>query len=192
MNVSPDNSLETIKFVVSVVAPVVIGWLGLQYGLRQLKEEKRLAYIEKQLSEFYSPLLGLHKEIRAKSELRVKIQKVGGEIWKENVQAGLNPSIESTEKEIEYDNRQLNEEFVPMYRHMLEIFRKNYWLAEPDTREHYPILVEYVESWNRSLAGGVSGEIIQKIGHTEANLRPFYDELEKRTEHLRLHLAQKN
>lgn len=190
MNVPPDNSLETIKFVVSVVAPVVIGWLGLQYGLRQLKEEKRLAYIEKQLSEFYSPLLGLHKEIRAKSDLRVKIQKVGGEIWKENVQDGLHPSIESVEKEIEYDNRQLNEEFVPMYRHMLEIFRKNYWLAEPETKEHYSTLVEYVEGWNRTLVGGVSGETMQRIGHTEANLKPFYEELEKRTEILRRVLSQ--
>lgn len=187
-----DNYLETIKFVVSVVAPVVTGWLGLQYGLQQLKEQKRLAYIEKQLSEFYSPLLGLHKEIRAKSELRVKIQKVGGEVWKENIQAGLQPSIKPTEKEIEYDNRQLREEFVPMYLQMLEIFRKNYWLAEPETREHYTALVEYVEGWNRSLAGGVSGETMQRIGHTEANLKPFYNELEKRTEALRLQLAQKS
>ncbi|MDO8505891.1 MAG: hypothetical protein Q7S48_04935 [bacterium] len=191
LNMTPDI-IEAIKFIVSVIAPVIIGWLGLQYGLRQLKEQKRLDYIEKQLSEFYSPLLGLHKEIRAKSNLRVKVQKIGDEVWKDNVQAGLQPSIEPIEREIEYNKHQSQEEFIPMYRQMLEIFRKNYWLAEPETREQYIALVEYVEGWNRSLAHSVSGETMRRIGHTEANLKPFYEELEKRTEILRMVLSQKN
>jgi hypothetical protein len=38
------------------------------------------------------------------------------------------------EKIIEYNNRQLAEEVVPLYRRMVEIFTGNMWLAEPSTR----------------------------------------------------------
>lgn len=191
LNITPDI-IEAIKFVVAVVAPFLAGWFGLKYGLIQIKEERRLTFVEKQLSEFYSPLLGLHKEIRAKSELRVKIEEAGGKLWNEGVAAGLPPSIEPTEKEIAYNNKQLRDEFLPMYREMLAIFRKGYWLAEPETRNFYADLVEYVEGWTRWEAGGVPPAVMQKIGHTEEKLRPFYNELTERTDVLRKELAQKN
>jgi hypothetical protein len=76
-----------------------------------------------------------------------------------------------------------------MYREMLTIFRDNYWLAEPETKEFYSGLVEYVEVWNRWKAKSVTGETIREIGHTEEKLKPFYQELEKRTEILRSELS---
>jgi|SRR3989344_3372567 len=151
-----EEILETVKFLVPPIATLLAGYIGVWYGLRQIRIQKRLAFIEKQLSEFYSPLLGFHKEIRAKSELRSRIQTKGGELWKEQVQAGLNPSIEPTNREIEYNNRQLHEEFLPMYREMLTIFRKGYWLAEPETKKYYENLVEYVEGWTRHEKKGVN------------------------------------
>jgi hypothetical protein len=43
------------------------------FGIRNLSVQRRNAFIEKQLSEFYSPIAGCRKRIRAKSELREKI-----------------------------------------------------------------------------------------------------------------------
>src|SRR3989344_5830725 len=88
LNITPDI-IEAIKFVVAVVAPFLAVWFGLKYGLIQIKEERRLTFVEKQLSEFYSPLLGLHKEIRAKSELRVKIEEAGGKLTRNSLFARI-------------------------------------------------------------------------------------------------------
>src|ERR1019366_382192 len=55
------------------------GWLGglINSWLTNRREAaNRVAQFRKQqLQEFYGPLLSMHKEIRARSELRLKIQK---------------------------------------------------------------------------------------------------------------------
>lgn len=185
---------ETIKFLVSVLAPLVTGYIGIRYGLKQIRVQKRVDLIENQLNKFYSPILGLRKEIRAKSELRLKIRIIGDEAWKEECEAtgasGVSPNIMPYEKEIGYNNTQLKEEFIPSYNKMLQIFRENYWLAEPETREFYTKLVEYVEIWNRNFNNGLPPKVAKKIGHTEESLRPFYEELERRTDVLRKELLR--
>lgn len=182
---------DTVKFIIPPLATLLAGYIGVRYGLKQIKTEKRLEFIERQLKEFYSPLLGRRKYIRAKSEFRLKVETVSGRQWKENAHKGIEQSVESVNSEIEYNNRQLNEEFLPMYREMLTIFRDNYWLAEPETRQFYNDLVEYVEGWNRWKEKGVTTEAMREIGHSEEKLKPFYDELEKRNDILRLELSQK-
>ena len=42
---------------------------------RRENAKQKLEYIERQLQEFYNPLRSLHKEIRAHSQLRVKLQQ---------------------------------------------------------------------------------------------------------------------
>ena len=74
---------------------------------------------------------------------------------------------------------------------MLTIFRKGYWLAEPETKFFYGVVMEYVEGWNRSKAQSVTNEALMRVGHTEANLKAFYEELERRTDILRTELAQR-
>ncbi|OHA17799.1 MAG: hypothetical protein A2664_04310 [Candidatus Taylorbacteria bacterium RIFCSPHIGHO2_01_FULL_46_22b] len=182
---------DTIKFIIPPLATLLAGYIGVRYGFKQIKIEKRLEFIEKQLKEFYSPILGRRKYIRAKSEFRLKVETISGRQWKENAQKGIQQSAESVSGEIEYNNKQLEEEFLPLYREMLTIFRDNYWLAEPETRQFYNELVEYVEGWNRWKAKGVTAETMQEIGHSEEKLKPLYDELEKRVDILRFELSQK-
>jgi len=172
---------DIIKFIVPPITTLLAGYFGVKYGLKQIKIQKELDFTEKQLERFYSPLLGMHKYIRAKSELRLKVEQMSGEDWKEKCQAGLQPDIKPHEKEIAYNNKQLREEFIPLYRKMLDIFRENYYLSEQETRKFYPDIVEYVEIWNRYFDEGLPGDVGLKIGHTEEKLKPFYEELEKRT-----------
>lgn len=183
--------LKTAEFVIPPLTTLLAGYIGVRYGLKQIKVEKRLEFIEKQLKEFYSPILGRNKYIHAKSEYRLKIHTISRRQWKEKAERGITQSIGSVENEIEYDNRQFDEEFLPLYREMLTIFRDGYWLAEPETRKFYNELVEYVEGWNRSKGKGVTGETMREIGHSEGKLKPFYEELEKRTEILRFELSRK-
>jgi len=72
---------------------------------------------------------------------------------------------------------------------MVAIFREKLWLAEPDTRAYLPALIEFVDLWDRWLAESVPGEVIEKLGHSEKHLHPFYEHLEKRHDELRSVLA---
>ncbi len=79
----------------------------------------------------------------------------------------------------DYNNRQLTDEIIPLYRKMLAIFTDCMWLAEPSTQRHYAALVEYVEIWNRFLDQSLPREVLQQIEHKEEALKPFYADLEQ-------------
>ena len=185
---------ESIKFIVSIISPLIAGYIGVSYGLKQIKLQKRMDLIENQLNKFYSPILGLHKEIRAHGDLRVKINTLGNQAWQEKCKdfhdGNTAPDITPYTEEIQYNNKKLKETFIPQYNEMLRIFRENYWLAEPETRVFYTTLVEFVEVWNRNDAGGLPPDVALKINHSEENLKPFYDELESRTDKLRKELLK--
>lgn len=63
---------------------VVIGaGLTAWFAVRRGREERRHAFVEKQLSELYSPMLGLRAEIQTLSELRVEIQDEADAAWRD-------------------------------------------------------------------------------------------------------------
>ena len=72
-------------------------------------------------------------------------------------------------KIIDWDNTKLQEELLPAYRQMLDLFRENYWLAKPETRDHYPTLVEFVEVWNRWLDDALPREVLERLEHSKKN-----------------------
>jgi hypothetical protein len=156
-------------------------YMGAQYGLKQLKLQKKLDFIERQLREFYSPLLGCHKELQAKSELRLRINNAVDEALEGLSEPSENheTKFKQYEKLTEYDHEQLRNELLPLYHKMLLIFRDNLWLAEPEDREWYPELCNFVEIWDRRLLNSIPPKVIAKIGHTEERLKLFYQDLEK-------------
>jgi len=186
-----EQIIELIKFIVAVIAPVLAGYIGVKYGLKEIRLQKRLDYVEKQLNNFYSPLLGIRKEIRAKSEVRLKIHEADDKIFQERNNINQTPNMELVDKQIDYNNLQLYEEILPNYNKMLKIFRDNYCLAEPETREFLFDFVEFVEVWNRHEKESIDVNVIKEIGHTEEKLKPFYEELEKRADILRQELSNK-
>ena len=163
-------------------------------GLRTNALSRRATYIEKQLSEFYSPLAAYRKRIRAKSELRERISALAHEAWQEicepyskggHIFHEHKERFAPFEKIIEYDNQQFEQELLPYYRKMLEIFTDKYWLADPDTRAYYQDYLEYVEVWDRFMAQSLPREVLVKIKHAEENILAFYEHLERRMEELR-------
>lgn len=59
------------------------------------QERRNLAFIERQLEEFYSPMIGCLIQIRAKSNLRFKISEISNEVWMEFVDKQQKPFLES-------------------------------------------------------------------------------------------------
>ncbi|MGA9164654.1 MAG: hypothetical protein WBZ31_09335 [Thiobacillus sp.] len=159
------------------------------FGIRKASIELRNAFIQKQLSEFYSPIAGYRKRIRAKSELRGKVSAAADEAWRETCapySEAKQPMLNHDElyapygKIIDYDNNQLREELMPLYRKMLDAFTDKYWLADEDTRAYYQSFLEFVEVWERFLAKALPGDVIRKLGHSEENVVPFYEHVERR------------
>jgi hypothetical protein len=195
------QSLDILRWAVSLVVPTVAGLVGVLIGAwltsRREIRQRQLAYLEKQLSSFYSPMLGLRNEVRTHGVLRVRVQNEAGVAWQqlcdetqhldvlERQRITQERSPEFT-RLIEYDNSKLHEELLPAYRKMVTVFRENYWLPEPETRSFYPELVEYVEVWNRWVDKALPVEVLKRLDHGEAKLGPFYEHIE------RLHDAIRN
>lgn len=174
-----------------ILIPLLSGlfgsWLVYYFGVRQLLIQHRSAFRERQLAEFYAPLAGIRKQIRAKSELRVKISAAANEAWQDIcVSYGDRPMLNDEErfapfeKLIDYNNEQLKTELVPKYREMLTLFTDRYHLAEPDTRAFYQEFLEFVEIWNRWLAGSLPATVVEKLGHEEEKVKPLYEHLESK------------
>jgi hypothetical protein len=172
------------------LAGVLIGsWLT----TRREREERRLRFTQQQLEEFYAPFCALREEIRAKGEVRVRVSKASAAEW-----AALFEGIESPElkQEIEarhkdqfeqivpYNNKQLADEHIPGYRRMLDLFREKLWLVERSTRIHYPTLVEFVEVWNRRVAGSLPASVAERMGRGEENLESLYEDTERHRDQL--------
>lgn len=134
MTATPLLDLILTGFIGGLGAAVLSAFLT---GKREVVQ-RRHAFIERQLRDFYSPLLGLRTEIRTRSELRVKIHGVADNLWRRLVrearerggpeatqQMGEAKSAEF-QKIIEYDNERLMQDLLPAYRSMVRVFREKY------------------------------------------------------------------
>ncbi len=195
-----------LKWVFSVATPAMFGFLGVVAGAwltaRRERAHRRYSFREKQLQDFYSPLLGLRAEIRERSEQRKNIHAVADSEWQrlcaearqrsdpEDLLRLQRSRWKEFEAVIDYDDRQLAQELVSAYRKMLSTFRDNLWLAEPETRPHFDDLLKYLDIWERWLAKSIPVEVVQAMGHTEESLKPFYEHIERKHDELRDHLSK--
>lgn len=184
-----------------VFTAALAGLLGVLVGaLIAISRERAKAkrdFLSRQLSEFYSPMVGIREEIRILSEFRLKVTGHAGDVWKELCEIGrasgdpealkklLEPERDKLDTRIEYDNTQLSQTIIPAYQRMVDLFREKYWLAEFETREYFTPLVEFVEGWNRFLSRTHSPEVLQRVDVKEDVLLPFYDHLRETHDQLR-------
>jgi len=162
--------------------------LGGMIAFQSQKRERRQRFVREQLSEFYAPMLGYRERLKARGELRLKVRTVAGSEWERLTErtreTGMGAMHELQEKRwpefqriIEYDNKQLEESDIPVYRQMLELCASKMHLAEPSTRAHLPALVEFVGLWERFLTDNLPHEVARRIGADEENLKPLYADL---------------
>jgi hypothetical protein len=121
------------------------------------RNARHVAHRKQQLEQFYGPLLAAHKEIRARSELRLKLQTaldnahMGG-----MVSAGPGRTEEASDRHtaaivanVQDENETFRDVLMPRYLEMVSTFRDKMWLAEPKTREYFNQLVEFVDVWEK-------------------------------------------
>jgi hypothetical protein len=190
-------SAEAWSLLQSVVGGLVGAGVVYYFGIRQLVVQRRLGFAERQLVEFYAPLAGIRKQIRAKSELRAKVSAAAESAWQEISQSYEGQPMHDHEerfapfkKIFEYEDEQFRAELLPKYREMLSLFTERYHLAASDTRAFYQPFLEFVEIWNRWLAQSLPREVLAKLSHREEGLHPFYDHLESRMEKLQGEIAR--
>ncbi len=196
---------ELIWQILPHIAPILSGLIGVFVGTwlsgRQSQTQSKLDFCEKQLREFYSPLVGIRKEIEILTKFRGIVAKASDEWWNEafKISAQVGTTLgqkysDETQKgldgQIEYDNKQLEYKILPGYRELVEIFKNNYYLAEEETKKFFPILVKFVELWERFLSKTHPRQVINKIDLSEKELMPFYQHLENKLESLREKLKE--
>jgi hypothetical protein len=199
------SNSEFLRWLLSVIIPAIAGFVGVVVGAwlsaRREKVQRRYVFRERQLQDFYSPLLGLRTEVRARSEVQDKVHKLAKSEWDKlanEARQSPDPQAEpglwkserpAFEKVYEYSNKQFTEELIPTYRKMLSIFRDNLWLAEPETRPFFKILMEYVDFWERCLACSLPAEVAFELDSSESKLQHFFDHLEHKHDELRTRLS---
>lgn len=183
--------------IVVVVGTLLGVILGDRLAYFRERTGRKHEFVRRQIEEFYSPLVGLRHEIRAKSELRQRVSSAAKGAWRELCNGKSSEELHTLERDrfpaikriIEYENRQLAEELLPNYRRMLDLFRDKYWLASESTRSHYPALVEFVEVWNRWEKDSLPWEVVSQLDHSEEAVKPLYDDLEFQLLSLRSRVA---
>lgn len=188
------QSFELVRWVTSIAVPAISGLAGVIIGALltsgRERKQRKLAFLEKQMSTFYSPMLGLRNEIKTHSAFRARVQNEANAAWVQLCEESESLSVEArqritTERRpefmriIEYDNNKLHEDLLPAYRKMVELFRECYWLAEPETRAFYGDLLEFVEVWNRWIDKALPVEVLKRLEHGEDKLVPFYEHVEQ-------------
>jgi len=173
--------------------------LGARLSSRRDQAIRRLGFIAKQLHCFYSTMLSLTIKIRVHSEIRNKISMISQDAWAQLCEDSKSRPIEAREhisnlrgsefkKIVEYDNLIFLNELFPEYIKMLDLFRENLSLVDPDTQEYYPTLVEFTEKWNRWLSKSLPVEVLKVLERNETNLEPFFIHLEQKQSTLRRRL----
>ncbi len=193
-----------LQWGISITVPAIAGLCGVLLGgfLTVWRENatRRHEWASKQLTEFYPPLLAIRRELRALGETRVRIGGVANTVWQEKCRLfeGQPQELERLSRDefpgfqrtIEHENQALINESMPAYHKMVDVFRAKMWLAEPSTVAHFPLLLAFVNVWDRYLAGSLPGEVADRLeANSEDTLEPLYQDLEQRHEELRTKIA---
>lgn len=190
-----NNLIDLLKIALPSLFTLLAGYFGYRYGIRQMRNQKRLEFVERQITQFYSPMIGCLKKIRAKSELRFEIEKASNSAWRKICDEHPTPFIDNEKyyepfkKSIMYDNKQFREELIPLYDEMVSIFERNFWLANSTTRQWYYELIRFVDIWHRWIEETIPPKVVQEMDHTEKKLKPFYQDLENQLEKLQKELS---
>jgi hypothetical protein len=79
------NSLSLLQWGISVTVPAVSGLCGVAVGAFltawREKTNRHREFVAKQLTDFYSPLLAIRKELKAMRDIELKISGAADSAW---------------------------------------------------------------------------------------------------------------
>lgn len=192
--------VDFVNPLISAAAGLLGVFLGGWLTNRREREKRRADRIERQLSEFYGPLMTMSKQLVSRREHRQNIEGTIDKVWRrlepemrkvgvedQNIARELQSQYDALS---DYDQRYLAEIFLPDFREMLRLFREKMWLAEPSTLPYFGTIVAYVDVWELSLQKVITGRVAIELQRpVETKLTEFYTDLEATYERLRRELA---
>lgn len=190
-----DLGKVTIPAAITLLAAILSARLGYQYAERRFRAEKHLDFVRRQITEIYSPLVGLNERIRTSGELRVELSHGAERAWKRICKEQPHPFedhdkfFEPFERQIEKENERFPQFLLPLYQEMVTVFTKNFWLAEDSTKEFYQPFCRFVELWERYLDEAIPSRVLEEVPIEEDSLVPFYEDLESTLARLRAELS---
>ena len=193
---------ELFKWMTPILVPIVTCLLGVLIGARlttgRENRRRRHEFVECQLRDFYSPILGLRAENLAIYSIHVKISQTSHKAWRsecaklrETAKAEENLQRLSAERGpvfsrvFDYNNKQMADQVNGNYRRMVAIFREHLWLAEPETRGYFGRLLEYSDLSERWTSQTIPHEVLTKLEHSERDLIPFFEHIRDTHDRLR-------
>jgi hypothetical protein len=196
-NVSPGWGLA--QSAVAAASGLIGVLVGSLMTARNQRIERKNARVREKLEQFYSPMVGIRSEIKAKSEFRKRLHAVTDAEWRKLTECSpldkevtVNQRWPQFEEALNYSVTQQREELIPLYRKMLDHFSTHMWLAETSTLKHYAAMTEFVEMWNRFLSSSLPPEVVNAIGHSEEPLYPLYEDLQETFDRLTAKLEETN
>jgi hypothetical protein len=173
-----------------------------QANLTQLDRKREIDFADKQLSEFYAPMVGARAEIFNHTTFDQYLKRASFFVDQRRLERDKNRRIDSEylaesdkyTKELEtfFDgiNRRLLGERIDAYIAMRELFAEKMAYADPDTREWYGYFYAFVEMWRVYREEGerqfMSKAVLGALGSMfdEELLQPFYAHLSERVDYL--------
>lgn len=156
------------------------------FTARHFRKEKRHEFILKRLEEFYGPLVGLIKQVRANAKVRLEVSRASDKAWHELCERHPQPFLESEKyiepfkRGIEYENERFRKDDLSAYDKMLELLRTKNHLAYPSTLKWFDQFAQYVDQWHRPMPA----EVIMQLGISEEPLLEFYADIERHCRNL--------
>lgn len=197
-----NNLIELAKIILPAFFTLLAAILGAifayRFSIKRFRLEKKYDFIRQQLTEFYSPLAGCRMRIRASSELRVELSKACGTASEKVCKEQPYPfhehekRFEPFKKQIEDENQRFPKYVLPLYDQMVDIFTRNYWLAEDSSKHFYKPFCRYVELWHRYYDNAIPPHVLEEIKIDDETLLPFYEDIERHLNELRNKLSQKS
>ena len=178
----PDTVVSILSYLATASFAAGIGYF---FTARHYQKQKRHEFSERRLNEFYAPLLSRIKQLRSDGKLRVDISRARNEAWKGTCARAPVPFQEHEEafapyrESIDYENRHFRD-MMKLYDEMLSIFNSKRQLAFRSTLDFYDLFFRYVQLWKRWLDDAIPGDAVEKVDISEAELHPFYREIEAR------------
>lgn len=198
---------KLFEWAVSIFIPSIAGFLGVLIGAwlstTRERSQRRYEFVQRQLRDFYSPILGLYIENQAICATQAKISATANEVWRgscaelrQTYKAEENLERFSTERGpafariTDYNNKQMAEQVNANYRQIVRIFRENLWLAEPETRGYFGMVLEYSDLSERWTGQSIPREVVGKLEHIERGLTPFFEHIQDTHDRLRIRLVR--
>jgi hypothetical protein len=141
-----------------LLIPGTIAILIYRFAVLQLKRKRAIDFAEKQLAEFYAPMLGARAEILSHTKFDQYLRNASFREHSERLErAGRLPTSESLTEDQQYTeslkrffgsiNDRLLGERIDAYVAMRTLFAKKMAYADEDTRRWYEYFYSFVEMW---------------------------------------------